>query len=146
VEALVALREVWAFPARLGKITLEKENSHLTADIAGSDGQPLVTLEVTNAEEIDQGQIRYDPFLNLRLVPSAQEGKPPLVLELLQVDPEYQIKAAWRGRSKIHFTEAAAQEGWGVFRPLNMIAATYSINDTSLPFARYTLEFEPAPR
>ncbi len=146
VEALMALREVWAFPAGPGQITLEKEDSRLTARIARPNGQTLVELEVGPLEEIEPGQIRYDPFLNLRLVPSSQEGKPPLVLELLQVDPEYHLKAAWRGWPKVHFSETALQEGWGVFRPLNFIAATYSVCDTSLPFARYIVEFEPQPR
>jgi acetoacetate decarboxylase len=146
VPALAALREVWAFPAKLGKIALKKVNSRIEAGVATADGKLLVALEVGNAEEIDQGQTRYDPFLNLRLTQSAQEGKPPLALELLQVDPEYHIKAAWRGKPKVTFSEAAAAEGWGVFTPLNMIAGIYSVCDTDLPFARYTQEFEPAPR
>ncbi|MBI3301635.1 MAG: acetoacetate decarboxylase family protein [Deltaproteobacteria bacterium] len=146
VPALAPLREVWAFPAKLGKIALEKVDGRVEASAATADGKPLIALEIGNVEEIDQGQTRFDPFLNLRLVPSVQEGKPPLVLELLQVDPEYHIKAAWRGKPKVTFSEAVAAEGWGVFTPLNMIAGVYSVCDTDLPFARYTQEFEPAPR
>lgn len=139
--ALVALREVWAFPATLGTITLEKTETRVMASIATAAGGPLVSTELGNVEEIDQSQMRFEPFLNLRLVQSAQEGKPPLVLEILQVDPEYHIKAAWRGRPQIRLSEAAVMEGWGVFTPLNMIAGVYTVCDTDLPFARYTQEF-----
>lgn len=144
--AVAALREVWAFPAKLGNVTLEKTDARVTAGVATAEGVPLVTAELGNVEEIDQSQTRFEPFLNLRLVQSAQEGKPPLALELLQVDPEYHIKAAWRGRPQLRFGEAAAAEGWGVFTPLNLIAGVYTVCDTDLPFARYTQEFAPAPR
>ncbi|MCS6924675.1 MAG: acetoacetate decarboxylase family protein [Candidatus Binatia bacterium] len=139
--ALAALREVWAFPAKLGTVMLDKTDTRVTARVATAAGVPLVTAELGQVEEIDQSQTRFEPFLNLRLVQSAQEGKPPLVLEMLQVDPEYHIKAAWRGKPQICFHDTAGAEGWGVFSPLYMIAGVYTVCDTDLPFARYTQEF-----
>ncbi len=141
--ALTALREVWAFPATFGTIALEKTEARVTASVATAAGVPLVTCQLGDVEEIDHRQIRFEPFLNLRLVQSAYEGKPPLVVEILQVDPAYHIKAAWRGRPQIRLSEAAVTEGWGRFTPLNLIAGIYTVCDTDLPFACYAQEFTP---
>lgn len=140
VEALAALREVWGFPARLGRVKLSVGKRSVSARV-GVEGQTVAHLRLNRAESCHADLIRFDPTLNVRLVPAIQQGKRHSLLEVVQIDPEYAIKEALRGRPQVSYPEANEGSPWHLVRPLSMIAATYCVADTELPLARFVMPY-----
>ncbi len=140
VRALVALREVWGFPARLGKVRLSAGPRGASARVT-VDGKRLADLRLSGAETCKPELIRYDPLLNLRLAQSVQPGKRHSLLEVIQIDPEYEIKEAMRGQARLTYPEPSEGDPWRLLPPLNMISATYAVCDTELPLARFVMPY-----
>ena len=90
-DAVAALRDHWGFPVQLGEI--EVANRHDQARFSASlDGRTVVELAVHTADVINGSDLMT--FDNLHLVRLGEETGATLV----QVDPEYTIHQADRGR------------------------------------------------
>lgn len=139
--ALAALREVWGVPARPGKITLEVTATQITGEVADDTGRTVAAVLVQDLHTADPQHIHYDPVLAPRLAPPVQDGKPPAVLELTQIDPDYTIRECLLGAGTVSYPNASEGYPWNLLQPRNMIAATYTVSDTSLPWARFIVEF-----
>lgn len=139
-RALAALREAWGFPARLGRVRLSSGPRAASARVT-VDGRRLVDLRLSHAEPCEPELIRYDPLLNLRLIATIQQGKRHSLLEMVQIDPDYEIKEAARGRPRLTYPEPSEGDPWHLLPALNMISATYAVCDTELPLARFVVPF-----
>lgn len=145
--ALAALREVWGFPARPGKVRLEVGNAEIRGEVDDDGGRTIATVTVRELHAADPQNIHYDPILAPRLSPPVQEDKPPTLLEMTQVDPDYTIKDCRLGAGVVAYPAvgegdpAARAYPWHMLQPRNMIATTYTVSDTSLPWARFIVEF-----
>lgn len=138
--AVAALREAWGFPCKLGRLELVRKGNEIEATVERG-GRTLVSARLSEATPIDADVIRFDPVLNLRLLSSIEEGKPPLLVELAQVDPTYAIREALRGRGALAYPDPSEGDPWHLLRPLNMITSAYVVADTELPFARFVLPY-----
>ncbi len=140
VRALPALREVWGFPARLGRVRLTAGPRSARARVT-FEGRTLADLRLSRAEACNPELIRFDPVLNVRLTPAIQPGKRHSLLEVVQIDPEYRMMEAVRGRASLTYPSPSEGAPWHLIRPLNMISATYSVGDTELPLARFVMPY-----
>ncbi|MFN8559443.1 MAG: acetoacetate decarboxylase family protein [Dehalococcoidia bacterium] len=139
--ALAALREVWGIPARPGRVRLDASDKEIGAEVADEDGRLVATVRVGDLHAADPANIHYDPILAPRLAPPVQENAEPGLLEMAQVDPDYTIKECRLGAGAITYPESSATAPWSLLAVRNMIATTYTVSDTSLPWARYTVAF-----
>ncbi len=139
-RAVAALRELWGFPARLGRVRLSAGPRAVRARVT-VDGRTVAALRLGRGRTCDPELIRYDPMLHVRLIPSIQEGKRHSVLEIVQIDPDYRISEALRGRGELTYPEPGEGDPWHLLPPLNMISATYSVMDTELPLARFVMPY-----
>lgn len=139
--ALAALREVWGMPARPGRVRLDVTAESIIATVADDTGHTVAVVAMHDLHPADPQHIHYDPVLAPRLSPPVQEGKPPAVLELTQIDPDYTIRECCLGRGSITYPEASEGYPWNLLQVRNMIATTYTVSDTALPWARYIVEF-----
>lgn len=139
-RSVSALREMWGYPARLGKVRLSSGARGASARIA-AEGLTLAELRLTRPEECEPSLVRFDPILNTRLIDSLQEGKRHALLEVVQLDPEYEVKEAIRGRGRLSYPSASEGDPWHLLPMLNMISATYSVADTELPLARFIMPY-----
>ena len=138
--ALAALREVWGFPAKLGRARLTATAGGASARVSRG-GRPLAELRLRRLQPIDPASVRFDPVLNVRIHPAIEEGKRHSALEMVQVDPTYVLKEAARGRGELRYPSANKGDPWHLLQPLNMISATYTVADTELPFARFVMPY-----
>lgn len=138
--ALAALREVWGFPAKLGRVRLTAGASGASARVSRG-GLALAALRLRGLQPIDPASVRFDPMLNVRIQPAIEEGKRHSALEMVQVDPSYVLKEAFRGRGELRYPSASEGDLWQLLAPLNMISATYTVADTELPFARFVMSY-----
>ena len=139
--ACAAFREFWAFPAKLGDVSLERNGDGVSASIARG-GQALANVRVTDLEEVTAGEMRYDPMMNPRIVRAAREEDEPPVLELDQIDPDYTYKQTWRGQGDVEFPAASDDDPWHLMENRNHIATTFAVCDTELGFARYVVAYD----
>jgi acetoacetate decarboxylase len=135
--ALSALREVWGYPATLGKVELESDDSFVRAIISG-EAESLCEISLSSIEPIDHGTLRLDPVLTLRLVPSLQEGIRHDLVQLLQIDPDFEIQDAHRGNGSISYPNGSP---WSVLPSRNIISAVWCRLDTELPLARFVMPY-----
>ncbi|MDP2674863.1 MAG: acetoacetate decarboxylase family protein [Dehalococcoidia bacterium] len=138
-RAVVALRELWGYPATLGSVRLRAGPRSARATIAAG-GQALTDLRLSDGEPCDPALIRFDPVLNLRLISSIQPGKRHALLEMVQLDPDYTIADAVRGRPHLAYP-AAEGNPWRLLPALSMISAAYTVGDTELPLARFVMPY-----
>lgn len=133
--ALSALREVWGYPARPGAVKLSETKSGATARVT-SDDESVCDIRLKRSEEIPPGLVRLDPVLTLRTAPSLQEGSRHDLLQMVQVDPDYEVKSARRGAG-----EVTLGGSWGVLPVRNVIASVVCELDTELPLARFVMPY-----
>ena len=139
--ALAALREVWGFPARPGRVRLDVTEDAITGEVGDDGGRSVATVAMRELHPADPEHIHYDPVLAPRMSPPVQDGKPHAVLELTQVDPDYTIKRCLLGRGSVQYPQASEGSPWHLLQVRNMIATTYTVSDTSFPWARYMVEW-----
>jgi acetoacetate decarboxylase len=129
--ALAALREVWGFPASPGSITLEGEGCVVVAN-----GQALCSIGLEGTEDIAPGLVRFDPVLTLRAAPSLKEGTRHDLLQMVQIDPDYEITRAVRGHASVELTGP-----WSLLPVRNVVAAVRCEVNTELPLARFVMPY-----
>ncbi|MGE0542115.1 MAG: acetoacetate decarboxylase family protein [Dehalococcoidia bacterium] len=139
--ALAALREIWGFPARPGRVRLDVADAAIEGSVADENGRTVSVVSMRDLHPADPEHIHYDPILAPRLTPPVQDEKPPAVLEMTQVDPDYTIKQCRLGAGSISYPESSEGYPWHLLQPRNMIATTYTVSDTSFPWARYLVEW-----
>jgi acetoacetate decarboxylase len=131
--ALVALREVWGYPCTLG--TIETSADGLSAKVMTDGGAILAETSIADAKPIDPEAIRFDPVLNVRTVPSLEDGRTHDLLQLLQIDPEHEIGESSRGRGSLKL------DGWSVLPVRNIISSVSCMLNTELPLARFVMPY-----
>lgn len=135
--ALAALRELWGFPARPGRVSIEDDGEHVQARLETPDGRLILRAAMRYRSHADPAFIHYDPALCARLIGAVQGERPPTVLELVQVDPGYMIRDARLGDGVLEYGEPGEGYPWRLLASQNLIATTFTISDTELPLARY---------
>jgi hypothetical protein len=131
--ALAALREAWGYPCTLG--TVEMTADGLSATVKNANGDLLAEASIADAKPIDPEAIRFDPVLNVRAVPSLEEGRTHDLLQLLQIDPEHEIGESLRGLGSLKL------EGWNVLPVRNIISSVTCTLNTELPLARFVMPY-----
>ncbi|HEU4758674.1 MAG TPA: acetoacetate decarboxylase family protein [Dehalococcoidia bacterium] len=139
-RALTALREVWGLPCRLGRVRLAAGPRGVSARVAAG-GAIVAELSLRRPESVNPALIRFDPVLSVRMLPNARADGGHALLEMLQIDPDYEIKEAFRGRGSLRYPAASEGAPWHLFPPLNVVATTYCVADTELPLARFVLPY-----
>jgi hypothetical protein len=130
------LRRRWGFECRPGSVRLRHLHDRVVATVQ-RDGSEILHVELVDPQPISGADIQYTANMNLARVPR-DGGEVP---RLVQVDPEYTIHRAERGRPSIVSFDAAAWEAEGV-RPVYPVAATFAVCDITLPRLRYIMDPE----
>jgi len=90
---------------------------------------------------MDAGLTRFDPIISVRLTPAIEEGKRHALVEMVQIDPDYEVRDAYRGTGEVAYPSASEGEPWHLLPSLNVISATYAVCDTDLPLARFVMPY-----
>jgi hypothetical protein len=99
------------------------------------DGQTILATSLLNPEPISGGDIQYLPAVNLARV--QREGAE--VPRIVQVDPEFRMAKADRGKPHLEAFDAGAWllEGADPYWP---VSASVAQADMELPVVRYVLD------
>jgi acetoacetate decarboxylase len=137
---MTALREVWGFPCKLGDVSLVTAEDGVSATVSRA-GVTLVEASLDVPEPIDPASVRFDPELNIRCAPGLETGRRHDLLQLVQIDPEIQVRQAVRGHGRLTFTTPSEADPWHHLPVRNMVAAVHCLIDTEMPLARFVMPY-----
>lgn len=126
-RAADALRSRWGFRVALGEVLFRSRNDRIEVEVS-VEGREILAVDVVDPRLLAGAGVPIAPGLNLADTP---EGR-----QLLQVDPEYVIVSADRGRPLIRSFDAAA---WGDadIVPTWPISGSHLRAEVTLPSLRY---------
>lgn len=132
------LSKRWGYPVAAGEVGLEIRHDRIIG-VANANGRTALEIELTDRETITPGDVLYYSSMHLA---RGENGAPLLV----QVEPDFTILQAERGRALLRTFEVAA---WGVgnyLRVTNPMSASFTICDVTIPPIRYACDPERAAR
>jgi hypothetical protein len=140
-EAARALAARWGYALALGEVRLERsyDRVHATAHLAG---EMALDLELRDPSPLQGADVFYVANVNLADTPRG--------LRLVQVDPDFEIERAERGRPVVRHFDPAPWGAVGV-RPSHPVSASFTSANVTLPALRYVcrpdvLAFEGSER
>ena len=129
--SMVVGRELWGFPKKMGRITLEEKDGKVTGTVERL-GVTLVKATMVLGQATGPSQAAPLPVVNLKLIPSVKKGAPPDVKQLtLTVAENVKTHKAYRSNATLEF-------GGSPLDPLNkvpilgVLGARYSNYDQTL--------------
>jgi hypothetical protein len=131
--AVEALRDHWGFPVQLGDVEVSHRHDQVRF-AAALDGRTVADFAVHTADVINGGDLMT--FDNLHLVHLGDDADPKLV----QVDPEYTIHQADRGRPTVSLPDPRALGMAGALRLAAPIIGFTFRADTDLVPVRFTID------
>jgi acetoacetate decarboxylase len=138
VPPLVAGREIWGYPKKLAHIELEQEAEFLRGTVERPAGVRLVTAVARLERPLPAGAgADGGGVLSLRVIPSAEEGEPPALAQLIEVrNTGTQTHEAWSGSATLHYDTASALDPWHCLPVGKVLSAAYTRYDFVLPHGR----------
>ena len=122
----------WGFDCRRGEVRLQRYHDRIVASVTADT--EILRAALVDPEPIAGGDIQY--VASMHLARLASEGDRGI---LVQVDPEFRILRAERGRPDL---ATFARDAWGAaaVEPVYPVIASFAVCDTGLPRIRYLLD------
>jgi hypothetical protein len=125
--AAAELAARWGYALQPGVVQLKRAYDEIRATVS-LDGQQILDLALRDPMPLRNTDVYYAANMNLAHTPKG--------LRLVQVDPDFEVERAERGRPALHRFEAAAWRSEGV-RPSHPVSASFTIATLTLPALRY---------
>jgi len=140
-EARAQLAARWGYALQPGELRLARGYDEIRAEVT-LGGRAILTVALSDPMPLRSEDAYYVANMNLAHTPSG--------LRLVQVDPDFDVERAERGRPILHHFEP---EAWACdrVRPSDPISAFFSVATVTLPPLRYVcrpdvLAFEGSER
>lgn len=126
-EAGATLAARWGYRFQVGEVEVRWTYADITGTVA-VDGRTILDVAVLDPEPLSGADVQYTANMNLARTPKG--------LRLVQVDPEFHVQRAERGKPRLVSFDAQA---WGDdrLRPVYPVSASAAIADITLPRVRY---------
>jgi acetoacetate decarboxylase len=142
---LVAGREIWGFAKKLATM---KRNSGGAGQPFGEQmlftterpaGQRIMTMSIVCDALADPGELDDLPVLSMRLIPNAEEHKPPSVCELVRLDVSASLHRSadgspmlFTGRASISMDAVSLVDPWHLLAPAKVLQGWFGTYDFDL--------------
>ena len=126
-RAGAALAERWGFRLCPGRIVLDRGYDRVRACVE-REGKRILELQSMDPQPLRPG----DAYI----VANVHLAHTPKGLRLVQVDPDWEVERAERGRPLVDRFDAEAWNSAGV-RPSHPVAALFTLSSMTLPALRY---------
>ena len=126
-RAGAALAERWGFRLRPGRISLERGYDRVCASVE-LDEQRVLALQSTDPQPLRPA----DAYI----VANVHLAHTPHGLRLVQIDPDWEVARAERGRPSVDCFEPEAWSSPGL-RPSHPVAGLFTLSCMTLPTLRY---------
>ena len=129
-------REIWGFPKKLARITLEKEGDLIMGTMERPTGNRICTGVIRPETPVEVGGAAGAPSLSLRIIPSPEEGAEPSLMELVEVPSKSTTREAWQGPGYAEFNSASTIDPWHRIAVRQMLGAAYRRYDMVLDYGK----------
>ncbi len=126
-KAAAELATRWGYALREGEVFLERGYDRSRARVV-LDGEEILDLLLEDPQPLRPEDAYYVANINLAHTPNG--------LRLVQVDPDFEIERAERGRAIVRHFVAAAWRSEAI-RPSSPVAALFTVGSVTLPALRY---------
>lgn len=128
------LRNRWGYPVEVAEVSLKRNYDRVTGKVAAG-GKTILEVAAINPEPISGGDVQYLP--NVNLARTVRDGGE--IARLVQVDPDYIMHKADRGKPKLEAFDPAAWllEGADAWYP---VSASVVTADVTMPRVRYVMD------
>ncbi|GAB4324004.1 MAG: acetoacetate decarboxylase [Dehalococcoidia bacterium] len=135
VPPLVGGREIWGFPKKIASIALDEDDELLVGAVERPAGVRLATATMRPERPLDiPGDAAGGGSLSLKIIPSAEAGKPPSVAELIRVpSTDRVVHESWAGPASLSFDAASDFDPWHRLPPRRVMTGVWSRYDFTLP-------------
>ncbi len=133
---MAAGREIWGIPKKLAHIGFVKENDHLMGYVERPKGLRICSGVMRPERPITLASFSAIPPVCLRVIPSPEEGAPPSLAELIEIDVVQRPKDLWEGPGSCHFTGASDLDPWHKLPVKKMRRCTFAVYDMDLKFGK----------
>lgn len=127
-EAATELAARWGYALQIGEVSLERGYDRNRARVV-LEGEEILDLLLEDPQALRPEDAYYVANVNLAHTPNG--------LRLIQVDPDFEIERAERGRAVVRHFDAAAWSSDAI-RPSNPVAALITVGSVTLPALRYS--------
>lgn len=139
-QAIDGLASGWGYPVHPGEVTLERGYDRVHATASTSADGVVLDATLRNPEPIGAGDLQYISSLHLaRIVRDGDE-----LVRLVQVDPDFAVEKADRGRPEIAVCRPGpfGLEGAAITHP---VSASAAVTNITLPHLRYLVDPSKPP-
>jgi hypothetical protein len=138
--AAAALAAGWGFPCVLGEVTLERGYDRAHAVVSTRADGVVLEASLRNPDPIGGGDIQYISSLHLARVVRDGEEK----VRLVQVDPDFAVSKADRGRPELPVCRPGAF-GFDGATLTHAVSASHTTVNITLPTLRYLVDPAKSP-
>jgi hypothetical protein len=135
-----ALSSGWGFPCVPGDVSLERGYDRAHAVVSTPGDGLVLEASLRNPDPIGGGDIQYISSLHLARV--RRDGQEQL--RLIQVDPDFAVAKADRGRPELQACRPGAF-GFDGATPTHAVSASVTTCNITLPTLRYLVDPEKSP-
>jgi acetoacetate decarboxylase len=142
---LVAGREIWGFGKKLAAMKRssggegEAFGEQMLFTVERPIGQRLMTMSIVCERAADPAELEDVPVLSTRVIPSAEEGRPPSVAELVRLDVAASLHTSadgtpelYSGRATLTMDGRSAVDPWHLLAPTRIVQGWYGVFDFDL--------------
>lgn len=133
---MAAGREIWGIPKKLAHIGFVTENDQVMGYVERPKGLRLCSGVMRPERPVTLSSFHALPSVCLRVIPSPEEGAPPSLAELIEIDVEQRPKAIWEGPGSCYFTGASALDPWHKIPVQRMQHCTLMVYDMELKYGK----------
>jgi acetoacetate decarboxylase len=131
----IAGREVWGYPKKIAKITINKEYDIIMGQMERPEGNLICTAGIRPETHAEEGQNDIG-ILSLRIIPSPEEGAQPSVAELIEVPQNIEVLESWSGPGWAKFHSNSVLDPLHKLTVKNVLSANYRIYHSILEYGK----------
>jgi len=133
---LAAGREIWGYPKKMAKITIEREGDIVWGKMERPEGNLICSAGVRPEIPVEE-ELTGESSLSLRVIPSPEEGAPPSVAELIEVPPlNRTILESYHGPGWARYHSDSMIDPWHKLAVKNLLDAAYTRTQFDLGFGK----------
>jgi len=126
-------REVWGVAKKMAYISFIKEMGLYTGIVERPLGNRLCTVMVRPEVPADPKNLAWPKAaLHLKLIPSPEEGKPPSIVELVELPIPTKVHELWTGEGSLSFDIRSEIDPWYLLKVNKILSASYARLDLEL--------------
>src|SRR4051794_17005348 len=151
---LMAGREIWGYAKKLAGIERSSGGARpplreqLLLTLERPRGQRIMTMSIACERLFDPAALEDLPVLSTRLIPSAEEGRPPSVAELVRLDVSAPLHTSadgtpklWTGRASVTMDARSPVDPWHLLAPTRILQGWFGVFDFDLHYGKIVHDY-----